>query len=206
MKGVKYKERVPHASLQDHVNCFWIMEREYTPEHPAEDVTPDAFIELIVITTMSFFYKSHLTAATRLAADSIHGLESDTMNKVKIISVLVRDYDAAIEFYTGKLGFELIEDKQFGDNRWVTIALPENRDLTLALELATTAEDKALVGKQAGSHAFLAIDTSDCLGDYTQMKRLGVTFLGEPQSGPWGTGVQLQDLYGNKLFLSQEPS
>ena len=45
---MKYKEYLPHPSLQDHVKCFWIMEREYTPEHPAEDVTPDAFIELIV--------------------------------------------------------------------------------------------------------------------------------------------------------------
>ncbi len=45
---MKYKEYLPHASLQDHVKCFWIMEREYTPEHPAEDVTPDAFIELIL--------------------------------------------------------------------------------------------------------------------------------------------------------------
>jgi AraC-like DNA-binding protein len=46
--NVKYKEHLPHPSLQDHVKCFWIMERDYTPEHPAEDVTPDAFIELIV--------------------------------------------------------------------------------------------------------------------------------------------------------------
>ena len=127
------------------------------------------------------------------------------MNKVKIISVLVHDQDAAIEFYTKKLGFELLEDKPFGTSRWVTIALKNNRDLTLALELVTAAEDKALVGKQAGSHAFLGLDTSDCLADYRRMKSLGVKFLGEPQSGPWGTGVQLEDLYGNKLFLSQEP-
>ena len=127
------------------------------------------------------------------------------MNKVKIISVLVLDYDAAIEFYTRKLGFELIEDKQFGEGRWVTIALPKNRDLTLALELASSPEDQPLVGKQAGSHAFLGLDTSDCLGDYARMRPLGVKFLGEPQSGPWGTGVQLEDLYGNKIFLSQEP-
>lgn len=127
------------------------------------------------------------------------------MNKVKIISVLVLDYDAAIEFYTRRLGFELVEDKAFGEGRWVTISLPGHRDLTLALELATTAEDKALVGKQAGSHALLGIDTSDCMGDYTRMKPLGVKFLGEPQSGPWGTGVQLEDLYGNKIFVSQEP-
>ena len=127
------------------------------------------------------------------------------MNRVKIISVLVLDQDAAIEFYTRKLGFELREDKPFGEGRWVTISLPKNGDLTLALEPARTADDKAIVGKQGGSHAFLGLDTSDCIGDYTRMKQLGVKFVGEPQSGPWGTGVQCDDLYGNKIFLSQEP-
>jgi catechol 2,3-dioxygenase-like lactoylglutathione lyase family enzyme len=127
------------------------------------------------------------------------------MNKVKIISVLVLDHDAAIAFYTKKLGFQLLEDKSFGDGRWVTLGLPAQKDLTLALELATAAEDRAIVGKQAGSHAFLAIDTSDCFDDYRRLKSLGVQFLSEPQSGPWGTGVQLEDLYGNKIFLSQEP-
>ena len=126
------------------------------------------------------------------------------MNRVKIISVLVLDQDAAIEFYTRKLGFELHEDKPFGESRWVTISLPKNRDLTIALELAKTAADKAMVGKQAGSHALLGLDTSDCMGDYKRMKPLGVKFLSEPQSGPWGTGVQCEDLYGNKIFISQE--
>ena len=127
------------------------------------------------------------------------------MNKVTIITVLVLDQDVAIDFYTNKLGFELVEDKPFGESRWVTIASPNQQDLTLALELATTAEDKAHVGKQARGHAFLGLDTSDCVADYRRMQRLGVKFLGEPQSGPWGTGVQLEDLYGNKFFLSQEP-
>lgn len=127
------------------------------------------------------------------------------MNRVKIITVLVLDQDAAIEFYTRKLGFELREDKPFGESRWVTISLPKNSDLTLALELAKTANDKAIVGKQGGSHAFLGLDTSDCIGDYRRMEPLGVKFLGEPQSGPWGTGVQCEDLYGNKIFMSQEP-
>jgi catechol 2,3-dioxygenase-like lactoylglutathione lyase family enzyme len=115
----------------------------------------------------------------------------------------VLDQDTAIAFYKGKLGFELLEDKPFGETRWVTMALRNRRDFTLALELATSAEEKALVGKQAGSHAFLGLDTSDCVADYKRMKPLGVKFLGEPQSGPWGTGVQFEDLYGNKFFLSQ---
>jgi predicted enzyme related to lactoylglutathione lyase len=127
------------------------------------------------------------------------------MNRVKIVSVLVLDQDAAIEFYTQKLGFQLREDKPFGESRWVTISPRKDSELILALELAGTADDKAIVGKQGGSHAFLGLDTSDCVGDYKRMKALGVKFLSEPQSGPWGTGVQCEDLYGNKIFLSQEP-
>jgi catechol 2,3-dioxygenase-like lactoylglutathione lyase family enzyme len=127
------------------------------------------------------------------------------MNRISIISVLVLDQDAAIEFYTRKLGFELLEDKAFGESRWVTIALPDQRDVSVALELATTESEKAVVGRQAGGHALLGLGTSDCMADYRRMKPLDVKFLGEPQSGPWGTGVQLEDLYGNKLFLSQEP-
>jgi catechol 2,3-dioxygenase-like lactoylglutathione lyase family enzyme len=69
------------------------------------------------------------------------------MNKVKIFSLLVLDQDAAIEFYTNKLGFQLLEDKPFGESRWVTIGLPNQQDLTLALEVATAAEDEALVGR-----------------------------------------------------------
>jgi len=126
------------------------------------------------------------------------------MNRIKIISLLVLDQDEAIEFYTRKLGFELLEDKPFGPSRWVTLAWPHQRDVTLALELATDAADKAVVGKQAGGHAFLGFDTADCRAEYQRMKSLGVKFLGEPKSGPWGTGVELEDLYGNKLFLSQE--
>src|SRR5438034_8180604 len=100
-----------------------------------------------------------------------HG--DNRMNRLKIVTVLVHDQDAAKDFYTRKLGFEVVEDKAFGKGRWVTISIPKNRDLTLALEQAS-GEDKAIVGKQAGSHAFFAVDTSDCLGDYRKMKSLGV--------------------------------
>jgi catechol 2,3-dioxygenase-like lactoylglutathione lyase family enzyme len=125
------------------------------------------------------------------------------MRQVKIVSVLVKDYDASLEFYTQKLGFEVVEDAAFGDRRWITLSLPGNH-CALALELAKSPEDLALVGKQAGSFPFLALDTADCAGDYQALKARGVTFHGEPKTGPWGTGVLLEDLYGNKVFLSQE--
>jgi hypothetical protein len=70
--------------------------------------------------------------------------------------------------------------------------------------LAKNPDDLAIVGKQGGSFPFLAMNTVDCGGDYKTLKARGVIFHGEPQTGPWGTGVLLEDLYGNKVFLSQE--
>jgi len=125
------------------------------------------------------------------------------MKQLKIVTLLVKDYDAAIAFYTEKLGFTLLEDKPFGDGRWVTLSLPGD-SCALALELAKTPEDLAIVGWQGGSFPFLVLDTADCLGDYQAMKSRGVAFHGEPETGPWGTGVLFEDLYGNKVFLSQE--
>ncbi len=63
-----------------------------------------------------------------------------------------------------------------------------------------TDEDRALVGKQGGSFAFLGMDTTDCVAVYNRMKALDVKFQGEPTSGPWGTGVLFEDLYRNKIF------
>jgi catechol 2,3-dioxygenase-like lactoylglutathione lyase family enzyme len=125
------------------------------------------------------------------------------MRQVKIVGLLVKDYDAAIQFYTQKLGFEVVEDAAFGDRRWITLSLPGNH-CAIAIELAKSPDDVALVGKQAGSLPLLALDTADCAGDYKALKARGVKFHGEPESGPWGTGVLLEDLYGNRLFLSQE--
>ncbi|HEU5240304.1 MAG TPA: VOC family protein [Pyrinomonadaceae bacterium] len=126
------------------------------------------------------------------------------MNKLSLISLIVKDYDAALEFYTKKLGFEVAEDAAFGDRRWITLKLPNTPDSAINLELAKSKGDEALVGKQAGGFPLLGLGTDDCLGDYQRMKELGVTFHGEPTSGPWGTGVLLEDLYGNKIFMSQE--
>jgi catechol 2,3-dioxygenase-like lactoylglutathione lyase family enzyme len=127
------------------------------------------------------------------------------MDKLKLISLVVKDYDETIQFYTKKLGFELAEDVAFGDSRWITLRLPNTPDSNISLALAKKSEDQALVGKQAGGTPLLGLGTVDCFGDYRRMKELGVKFHGEPTAGPWGTGVLLEDLYGNKIFMSQEP-
>ena len=127
------------------------------------------------------------------------------LNKL-ITSLLVKDYDEAISFYSGKLGFVVAEDVPMGPDRWVTIALPNSHETVFALHVAKSDSDLALVGKQGGSFPFLGITTNDCLRDYQRLKALGVKFQGEPEVRPYGTGVMLEDLYGNKIFLNQEPA
>ena len=119
--------------------------------------------------------------------------------------LLVMDFDEALAFYTKKLGFVVVEDVPMGDDRWVTITVPGNKHAVTVLHEARTEEDKALVGKQMGSYPFLGLDTDDCVGEYRRMKALGVKFQGEPDVRPYGTGVMLEDLYGNKIFMNQEP-
>jgi catechol 2,3-dioxygenase-like lactoylglutathione lyase family enzyme len=128
------------------------------------------------------------------------------MKRISLLSVYVEDQDAAIEFYTNKLGFILVEDVPFGAQRWVTLRLPDDEVVSLALNLAEADEDRALVGKQGGSQPFFGIVTDDCMSEYRRMKDAGVRFHGEPQVQPYGTGVTLEDLYGNKIYMNQEPS
>ncbi|HEV3303255.1 MAG TPA: VOC family protein [Planctomycetaceae bacterium] len=127
------------------------------------------------------------------------------MKRISLLTVLVKDQDSAIDFYTRKLGFVVPEDLPFGPNRWVTLRLPADQTLSIALNLAESEVDLAQVGKQAGSQPLLAIEVDDCLREYGRMKDAGVKFHGEPQVQPYGTGVTLEDLYGNKIYMNQEP-
>lgn len=92
-----------------------------------------------------------------------------------------------------------------GDDRWVTITLPGNQNSVIVLHEARSQKDKALVGKEMGSFPFLGSDTDDCLSEYQRVEDLGVKFHGEPDVRPYGTGVMLEDLYGNRIFMNQEP-
>src|SRR5215510_14053173 len=129
-----------------------------------------------------------------------------TMKRISLLAVWVNDQDAAIDFYTKKLGFDLIEDVPFGPQRWVTVRLPDDDVLSISLALAKTDDDHALVGKQAGSQPLFGIVTDDCMREYRRMKEAGVKFDGEPVVQPYGTGVTLEDLYGNRIYMNQEPS
>jgi catechol 2,3-dioxygenase-like lactoylglutathione lyase family enzyme len=118
------------------------------------------------------------------------------------ISLLVRDYDEAISFYVGKLGFKLIEDTDMGaGKRWIRVAPRDSAESCLLLTKASSPEQRSRVGNQTGGRVFLFLHTDDFQRDYEVMKSKGVQFLEEPRNESYGTVVVFEDLYGNKWDL-----
>jgi catechol 2,3-dioxygenase-like lactoylglutathione lyase family enzyme len=128
------------------------------------------------------------------------------MNKLTLFKVYVSDQEEARQFSVDQLGFRMAEDKQLGDYRWLLVQARDNEEVSLNLETARTDEEKALVGHQAATQPLFSLSTDDCLRDYAELKSRGVKFDGEPKVMPYGTGVMMQDLYGNKIYLNQEPA
>ena len=121
------------------------------------------------------------------------------------VALVVRDYDEAIEFFTQKLDFTLVEDtyQPAQDKRWVLVAPPGSTGPSLLLARATTPEQKAAVGNQTGGRVFLFLRTDDFWRDYAKMKSLGIEFVREPATEAYGTVVVFRDLYGNLWDLVQ---
>jgi catechol 2,3-dioxygenase-like lactoylglutathione lyase family enzyme len=122
--------------------------------------------------------------------------------RVSAITVVVQDYDEAIAFYVGTLGFELLEDIRLEANkRWVRVRPGEGGSLLLAR--ATTPEQQARVGNQTGGRVLLFLETDAFWEDYDRWRARGVRFLETPREEPYGTVVVFQDLYGNRWDLIQ---
>ena len=98
----------------------------------------------------------------------------------------------------------MAEDNKLGEYRWLLVWLPDNKELCLNLDIPRTEEQKALVGRQAADVPLFSIETDDGMGDYKAMKARGVEFEGEPVAQPYGTGVLLSDLYGNRIYMNQD--
>ena len=118
------------------------------------------------------------------------------------VALVVSDYDEAIAFYSGALGFDLIEDTDLGSGkRWVLVRPPGEGGTCLLLARAANPEQAARVGDQTGGRVFLFLHTDDFWRDYKLMQAGGVRFLEEPRQEPYGTVVVFEDLYGNKWDL-----
>jgi catechol 2,3-dioxygenase-like lactoylglutathione lyase family enzyme len=120
------------------------------------------------------------------------------------ITLIVKDQDEAANFYVQKLGFQKREDTFFGENmRWVTVSPKDQPDLELTFLKADTEDKLKALGKQAGDHVFLTLETDNFKRDYLKMKKKGVKFFGDPEEQPYGVEVVFEDLYGNLIDLIQ---
>jgi catechol 2,3-dioxygenase-like lactoylglutathione lyase family enzyme len=121
------------------------------------------------------------------------------------VTVVVRDYDEAIDFYVGKLNFELVEDtyQPDQDKRWVVVRPAGNRNTSLLLARASTPRQEAFIGDQSGGRVFLFLRTDDFWRDFAALTAAGIEFARPPRKEPYGTVAVFKDLYGNLWDLIQ---
>ena len=118
------------------------------------------------------------------------------------LTLVVRNYDEALEFYTQKLGFQLLQDTPLpGNKRWLLVAPPDSRGSALLLAEADTPEQSLAIGNQTGGRVFLFLHTDDFWRDYKTYQSRGVRFLETPREETYGTVAVFEDLYGNKWDL-----
>ena len=115
-----------------------------------------------------------------------------------LMALVVKEYDEAIDFFTKKLNFQLIEDTPLtATKRWVRIAPPGSSETCLLLARAKNEIEEKSIGNQSGGRVFLFLNTDDFWRDYPKMLAEGITFVRPPKEEPYGTVAVFEDLYGN---------
>ena len=123
---------------------------------------------------------------------------------IALVTLVVRDYDAAIAFFSEALRFSVLEDTPLGDEkRWVVVAPPDGRGAALLLARAATPEQAAHIGDQTGGRVALFLHTTDFWADYHHLQAHGVRFAEAPREESYGQVVVFYDLYGNRWDLVQ---
>lgn len=122
-----------------------------------------------------------------------------------LVSLLVDDYDEALGFFVGKLGFVLVEDTPVPEQgkRWVVVSPPGASESRLLLARASSVPQAARVGDQTGGRVFLFLQTDDFWRDYERYRSEGVEFTRGPREEPYGVVAVFRDLYGNLWDLLQ---
>jgi catechol 2,3-dioxygenase-like lactoylglutathione lyase family enzyme len=127
--------------------------------------------------------------------------------RLRHVAIIVRDYDEAIAFFVGQLGFELIADEYQPeqDKRWVLVAPPGSTtdDASVLLARAIDQEQANAIGNQSGGRVFLFLETDDFDRDYAAMVAKGIRFIREPAAQAYGKVAVFEDLYGNLWDLVQ---
>jgi catechol 2,3-dioxygenase-like lactoylglutathione lyase family enzyme len=125
-----------------------------------------------------------------------------------LVSLVVRDYNEALDFFVGKLGFLIVEDSLVPEQakRWVVITPPGANESRLLLARASTPEQEARIGTQTGGRVFLFLYTDNFWRDYERYTAQGIVFVREPEKKPYGTVAVFKDLYGNLWDLLEPMS
>jgi catechol 2,3-dioxygenase-like lactoylglutathione lyase family enzyme len=114
------------------------------------------------------------------------------------IALVVRDYDEAIEFYTRKLSFDLVEDTVLSETkRWVVVSPKGSTECSLLLAKAATDEQRCSIGHQTGGRVFLFLYTDNFDRDFQNLLDKKITIVRQPSREPYGTVAVFEDLYGN---------
>ena len=131
-----------------------------------------------------------------------------TNQRIGALTFVVREYDEAIEFFTQKLGFTLLEDTPLEDGkRWVLVAPRGSTGTNLLLAKADSPAQELAIGNQTGGRVFLFLHTDDFWRDYNEIQNRGVKFAETPREEPYGTVAVFFDLYANKWdLLELKPS
>ena len=123
---------------------------------------------------------------------------------IALVTLVVQDYDAAIAFYVGKLGFDLAEDPHLGPGkRWVVVRPPGGQGTGLLLSQASGDIQAAAIGAQTGGRVGFFLHTDDFARDHAAFTAKGVTFLEPPRREDYGTVAVFEDLHGNRWDLLQ---
>ncbi|MBZ9742367.1 MULTISPECIES: VOC family protein [unclassified Mesorhizobium] len=118
--------------------------------------------------------------------------------RVATVALVVADYDDAISWYVGRLGFALLEDVDLGGGkRWVTVAPANGQGARLLLAEASDETQRQSIGNQTGGRVFLFLETDDFARDHAMMLDKGVEFREAPRFEPYGTVAVFADLLGN---------
>ena len=126
--------------------------------------------------------------------------------RIAHITLLVKDYDEAIKFYTDKLNFKLLQDTKIDEGkRWIIIAPPGAKECCLLLAKAANEEQLKSVGNQTGGRVFLFLFTDDFWRDYNNMVEKNINFISPPTEYDYGRVAVFEDLYGN-LWDLLEPN
>ncbi|MGH8054466.1 MAG: VOC family protein [Stenotrophomonas sp.] len=121
--------------------------------------------------------------------------------RIALVTLVVADYDEAIAWYTGMLGFQLLDDIDQGRKRWVVVGPTDGSAAALLLARASDEEQRSRIGNQTGGRVGFFLHTDDFWRDHAAMTARGVVFLETPREEPYATVAVFRDLYGNTWDL-----